>query len=652
MKKYYLRRAAPSTEARYSEELNPEQYAAVEHGEGPALVLAGAGSGKTRVVTYRVARLIRSGISPENILLLTFTNKAAREMMRRVEFLIGKNVMGLTGGTFHHVGNLILRRHYQLAGYREGFSIMDREDSKELFGSCVAEIQMREAVMPKGAVLAEICSLAKNTETGVNDVVLARFPHFIRVSGEIGKIVSLYEKKKLALNLMDFDDLLVNWKKVLMENEKLREYYSLRFRYILVDEYQDTNRLQAEIVDMMAGGMRNLMVVGDDAQSIYSFRGADFENILRFPERYPETAVFKLTTNYRSTPEILALANGIIAHNRRRFEKELHSFMEHGDLPNVVPLRDVFEESAFVSSVVIDLNAEGGSFDDMAVLYRSHYQSMQVQMEFQRKGIPFEVRSGLKFFEQAHIKDILSTLRIIFNPYDEISWKRVLKLIRGIGNVTAARIWWHLRSSENPVGAIPGARGLVPKKSLEGFDRFLDLMQSLSGENFLSRPAEAIEHVLRYGYEDYLYSSYPNAEARIEDIQQMTRYALRYDSLETFLSDMTLQGVSDAEAGTDAESDGRVILSTIHQAKGLEWKTVFIIGMTDGRFPSAKSLKNDDEEEERRLFYVGATRAKESLFLCYPTTSEDWHAIGLLRPSRFLKELPAHCFEEIEVEDV
>jgi len=652
MKKYYLRRAAPSTEARYSEELNPEQYAAVEHGEGPALVLAGAGSGKTRVVTYRVARLIRSGTSPENILLLTFTNKAAREMMRRVEFLIGKNVMGLTGGTFHHVGNLVLRRHYQLAGYREGFSIMDREDSKELFGSCVAEIQMREAVMPKGAVLAEICSLAKNTETGVNDVVLARFPHFIRVSGEIGKIVSLYEKKKLALNLMDFDDLLVNWKKVLMENEKLREYYSLRFRYILVDEYQDTNRLQAEIVDMMAGGMRNLMVVGDDAQSIYSFRGADFENILRFPERYPETAVFKLTTNYRSTPEILALANGIIAHNRRRFEKELHSFMEHGDLPNVVPLRDVFEESAFVSSVVIDLNAEGGSFDDMAVLYRSHYQSMQVQMEFQRKGIPFEVRSGLKFFEQAHIKDILSTLRIIFNPYDEISWKRVLKLIRGIGNVTAARIWGHLRSSENPVGAIPGASGLVPKKSLEGFDRFLDLMKSLSGENFLSRPAEAIEHILRYGYEDYLYSSYPNAEARIEDIQQMTRYALRYDSLETFLSDMTLQGVSDAEAGTDAESDGRVILSTIHQAKGLEWKTVFIIGMTDGRFPSAKSLKNDDEEEERRLFYVGATRAKESLFLCYPTTSEDWHAIGLLRPSRFLKELPAHCFEEIEVEDV
>ncbi len=652
MKKYYLRRAAPSTETRYSEELNPEQYAAVEHGEGPALVLAGAGSGMTRVVTYRVARLIRSGISPENILLLTFTNKAAREMMRRVEFLIGKNVMGLTGGTFHHVGNLVLRRHYQLAGYREGFSIMDREDSKELFGSCVAEIQMREAVMPKGAVLAEICSLAKNTETGVNDVVLARFPHFIRVSGEIGKIVSLYEKKKLALNLMDFDDLLVNWKKVLMENEKLREYYSLRFRYILVDEYQDTNRLQAEIVDMMAGGMRNLMVVGDDAQSIYSFRGADFENILRFPERYPETAVFKLTTNYRSTPEILALANGIIAHNRRRFEKELHSFMEHGDLPNVVPLRDVFEESAFVSSVVIDLNAEGGSFDDMAVLYRSHYQSMQVQMEFQRKGIPFEVRSGLKFFEQAHIKDILSTLRIIFNPYDEISWKRVLKLIRGIGNVTAARIWGHLRSSENPVGAIPGASGLVPKKSLEGFDRFLDLMKSLSGENFLSRPAEAIEHILRYGYEDYLYSSYPNAEARIEDIQQMTRYALRYDSLETFLSDMTLQGVSDAEAGTDAESDGRVILSTIHQAKGLEWKTVFIIGMTDGRFPSAKSLKNDDEEEERRLFYVGATRAKESLFLCYPTTSEDWHAIGLLRPSRFLKELPAHCFEEIEVEDV
>jgi DNA helicase-2/ATP-dependent DNA helicase PcrA len=652
MKKYYLHRDVPPAETRYSEELNPEQYAAVEHGEGPALVLAGAGSGKTRVVTYRVARLIRSGTSPENILLLTFTNKAAKEMMRRAELLIGKNIMGLTGGTFHHVGNLILRRHYQLAGYREGFSIMDREDSKELFESCATEIQTREAVLPKGAVLSEICSLAKNTETDVDDVVPARFPHFVRVSEEIGKIVSLYEKKKLALNLMDFDDLLVNWKKVLVENEKLREYYSLRFRYVLVDEYQDTNRLQAETVDLMAGSLRNLMVVGDDAQSIYSFRGADFENILRFPERYPETAIFKLTTNYRSTPEILNLANSIIAHNRRQFEKELHSFMEHGDLPNVIPLRDVFEEAALVSSVVIDLNADGGSFDDVAVLYRSHYQSMQVQMEFQRRGIPFEVRSGLKFFEQAHIKDILATLRIIFNPYDEISWKRILKLIRGIGNVTAARIWEHLRSSEDPVGAIPGACGLVPKKSLEGFNRFLDLMRSLSGENFLSRPAGAVEHILRHGYEDYLYSTYPNAEMRIEDIQQMMRYALRYDSMETFLSDMTLQGVSDAEAGAEAGSEGRVILSTVHQAKGLEWKTVFIIGMNDGRFPSAKSLKNDDEEEERRLFYVGATRAKDSLFLCYPTTSEDWQNIGLLRPSRFLKELPAHCFEEIEVEDV
>ncbi|MDA8077885.1 MAG: ATP-dependent helicase [Nitrospiraceae bacterium] len=652
MKKYFIHRPAASFRVDYEKDLNPEQHAAVLHNAGPALVLAGAGAGKTRVVTYRVARLAESGVMPENILLLTFTNKAAREMMRRAEQLIGRNIAGLHGGTFHHIANLLLRQHYRLAGYKQGFSILDREDSRELFDACIAEVYKKDSVLPRGAVLAEINSLAKNTEEELGSVVTLRFPHFAEAADAICRIASLYEKKKIDLNLMDFDDLLVQWKKVFEENENIREYYSLKFKYILVDEYQDTNRLQADIIDLTARGHGNLMAVGDDAQSIYSFRGADFENILRFPQRYPEAAVYKLTTNYRSTPEILTLANRIISHNKNQFSKELHAVRQPGDRPGLVPLRDVFEEAEYVASMVMDMNSDGTAFDEISILYRSHYQSMQTQMEFQRRGIPFEIRSGLKFFEQAHIKDILSFLRIIVNPYDEISWKRILKLTRGIGNITASRIWDLLRVSNTPLDALAGASSLVPRKAVEGFNRFLELIGSLRDERYLSSPSAAIDYALRHGYEDHLYTTYPNAEMRIEDIEQMTRFALRYDSLETFLSDLALQGVAEAESGDAEAPEGKVVLSTVHQAKGLEWGTVFIIGMNDGRFPSAKSLRTDDEEEERRLFYVAATRAKEALFLCYPVSAEDWNNLGLLRPSRFIKELQPDSFEEITVEDV
>ncbi len=652
MKKYSIHRQAASFRVDYEKDLNPEQYTAVLHDTGPALVLAGAGTGKTRVVTYRVARLAESGVLPENILLLTFTNKAAREMMRRAEQLIGRNIAGLYGGTFHHIANLLLRQHYRLAGYRQGFSILDREDARELFEACIAEVYKKDSVLPRGAVLAEINSLAKNTEEDLSGVVTLRFPHFADAVDAICRIAALYEKKKIDLNLMDFDDLLVQWKRVFEENENIREYYSLKFKYILVDEYQDTNRLQADIIDLTARGHGNLMAVGDDAQSIYSFRGADFENILRFPKRYPEAGVYKLTTNYRSTPEILTLANRIIGHNKNQFTKELHAVRQSGDRPGLVGLRDVFEEAEYVASMVTDMNSDGKAFDEISVLYRSHYQSMQVQMEFQRRGIPFEIRSGLKFFEQAHIKDILSFLRIIVNPHDEISWKRILKLTRGVGNITAARIWEVLGKSDAPLDALAGVSRLVPRKASEGFNRFLELIGSLRDERYLSSPSAAIDYALHHGYEDHLYTTYPNAEMRIEDIEQMTRFALRYDSLETFLSDLALQGVAEAEAEAAESPEGRVVLSTVHQAKGLEWGTVFIIGMNDGRFPSAKSLRTDDEEEERRLFYVAATRAKEELFLCYPVSAEDWHSLGLLRPSRFLRELPPDSFEEITVEDV
>jgi DNA helicase-2/ATP-dependent DNA helicase PcrA len=393
------------------------------------------------------------------------------------------------------------------------------------------------------------------------------------------------------------------------------------------------------------------MVVGDDAQSIYSFRGADFENILKFPEKHEGTSIYRLTTNYRSTPQVLHLANNSISHNRRQFSKDLHAVLAPGAPPYLVALKDVFEQAEFVASVVIDLNADGRSFDEIAVLYRSHFQSMELQMEFQRKGIPFEVRSGLTFFEQAHVKDVLSFLKIIANPQDEISWKRVLKLVPGIGNITAGKVWNFIQTRESPVEAVFDAYAMVPKKARNAFSLFLEMLSVLKQERYLAMPSAAIDYVMHHGYEDHLYATYPNAEMRIEDITQMMKFARRYDLLETFLSEMTLRGLADAAEGAEA-AEGRVILSTVHQAKGLEWGVVFMIGLNDGKFPSAKSLKNDDEEEERRLFYVGVTRAKESLYLCYPVTADDWQTMGVARASRFIRELPQDCFEEMAVEDV
>ena len=655
MKKYHLHREPSGLKLNYENELNEEQHAVVMHHGGYMLVLAGAGTGKTRTVIYRVARLIEIGIRPENILLLTFTNKAAKEMMRRTEFLIGRNIQGLWGGTFHHIGNMILRRHCLLLGYKKGFSILDREDSKDLFDICIGDVKKREMIIPKGSVLSQIYSLMKNKQSSIDEIIPLRFPYFTNVLDEIKKAITLYDKKKHTLNLMDFDDLLTNWKRLLLNNENIREYYASKFMHILVDEYQDTNKLQAEIVDLISCTNRNLMAVGDDAQSIYSFRGADFENILKFPERYPDANIFNLTINYRSTPEILNLANKSIINNVRQFQKELHSVKGEGTMPYLVPLRDIFQQADFLAQRVLDMNADGLPLNEIAVLYRSHYQSMELQMELQRRGIPFEVRSGLKFFEQAHIKDILSFLRVVVNPYDELSWKRIVKLIPGIGNITAGRLWDSICKSESPFDAIFEMARLVPKKAMDAFYLFLDLLKVLKGGGYDNTPLQAsaaIDHILRHGYEDYLYSHYPNAEDRVEDIEQMMRFAIRYDSLETFISELSLQSASGGEAEEGDEDRECVILSTVHQAKGLEWNTVFVIGLNDGRFPSVRSLKTEYEEEERRLFYVAVTRAKDDLYLCYPITSEDWHGLGFLRPSRFIKELPGDVYEEIVVEDI
>ncbi|MBF0458918.1 MAG: ATP-dependent helicase [Nitrospirae bacterium] len=653
MKKYALNIAPSAHSTRFDEELNREQLEAVTCAGGPMLVLAGAGTGKTRTLTYRVAWLVENGVNPSDILLLTFTNKASKEMMRRAASLIGADVATLWGGTFHHIGNLILKRHAGVIGYRDGFSILDRTDTKDLFDTCrtsVAAAHKDAQLLPKASVVADLHSYARNTSTAQSKVIADRFPVLEENAKLILDVIALYERKKRELNLVDFDDILQNLVVLLKDHEDVREYYSRRFRHVLVDEYQDTNTLQAEVVALLSSYHRNIMAVGDDAQSIFSFRGANFENILNFQKSYPDARIFKLTTNYRSTPQILNAANSAIAANRRQFPKDLVSVREAGELPALVPLDDTRHQALFVASKIKDAIDEGASLSGIAVLYRSHYQSMEVQMELTRLGIPYDVRSGMKFFEQAHIKDILAYLRIISNPSDEISWKRLLKMLPGVGNATAEKIWRYLLAlpNETPLDRVSTAGKIAPKKSAERFAAFIKCIEELMKINL---PSDSIDTALRGSYEKHLFLTFPDAENRLRDLTQLSEYAVRYNSTDVFLSEMAIQGAEQPMAAVNEDSDEHVVLSSVHQAKGLEWKTVFIIGLNDGQFPSikfgkfGKSGNNWDEEEERRLFYVALTRAKDELYLCYAYTSYA----GLIRPSRFIDDIARGLLEEIEI---
>src|SRR5450755_4385798 len=661
-REYTLQRAPSATAINidYASELNAQQLAAVTASPGPLLVIAGAGSGKTRMLTYRVAYLLENGVDPRNILLLTFTNKAARQMLDRVANLLPVDASVLWGGTFHSIGNRMLRRHGSALGYSSGFTIMDREDQKDLLNSVVAGagIDPKEIRFPKGEVLADIFSFVVNTERPIEELLAEKFPYFLPLLEQIKDVHLRYERRKKSTNSLDFDDLLEKTLRMLKEHEEIAAFYRRQFQFILVDEYQDTNKIQADFIDTLASEHRNVMVVGDDAQSIYSWRGANFKNILAFPQRYPDAQVFKIEMNYRSVPDILRVANAAIAANVQQFRKQLSATRPTNSVkPAVVGLNDGSEQAQFVAQRILELRDEGIELSEIAVLYRAHYHAIELQLELSRRGIPYVITSGVRFFEQAHVKDVTAFVRFIANPRDEVAFKRMVKLLPGIGGKSADNLWraWESKLGEHGEVTSWSERLLamaVSAKSKKSWEQLAHTLDEIAPGGQPNPPSEMITSIVEAIYDDYAKANFTNYEMRREDLNQLAVFARQFKDIHEFLSQLALISNVDAEAAPNQTGEKEAVnLSSVHQAKGLEFHTVFVIWLSDGMFPSARSLDTRDAlEEERRLFYVAVTRARDELYLTYPHMR--WNAgYGemLQRPSRFLKEIPNALVEDWQV---
>ncbi|MCX7706212.1 MAG: ATP-dependent helicase [bacterium] len=622
-----------AVEINYEAFLNPEQLKAVREGDGPCLVLAGAGSGKTRVLIYRTMYLLEQGIPPSRICLLTFTNKAAREMLRRIEKYLGKVPETLVAGTFHHVANVFLRKYSHYASLSPNYVIIDREDSLSIIREVSKKILPDKEIAPE--VIQEILGLSANTSETIKDLIMTRYPHFSNIIARLETIHDAYEKRKRELGVVDYDDLLSFWLKILTMQEP-GEKISRRFLYILVDEYQDTNRIQALILYQLARINRNIMVVGDDAQSIYSFRGATVQNILDFPKIYPDAKLFYLQTNYRSTPEILSLANSVISHNRYQFPKVLKSVKESGVKPVVIECDDKHSECVFVVNRVKELLKKVRP-SDIGILFRSRYQSAEIEIELNKLNIPYVVRGGLRFFEMAHIKDIIAFFRVYQNPKDELSWVRVLNLTRGVGKSSRDKIIAFVRGKSN-IDEIINSDGIKLISTAEkGWENLKNLLKNMREAK---QVPEQIGIIVNNFYKDYLESHYLDWEQRLADIESLREISSTWNNVEEFISQTSLQ---EHFRGEIKDTKDVLILSTIHQAKGLEWKIVFIIGVSAFHFPHTLS-SNDYAgiEEERRIFYVGITRAKEDLYITYHMSDPRNFSY---RKSIFIQEIPGHLIE-------
>lgn len=654
-RKFTLKSRTAAGNIDFSADLNTEQIAVATAPGGPMLVVAGAGTGKTRALTYRLAWLIHHGIDPSRIMLVTFTNRAAREMLSRVEVLVKQKTREIWGGTFHHIANRVLRTHGKLLGINPDFTILDREDARDLLASCVEEagVDIKQRRFPQKSVLGAISSFVQNTLEPLETVLSKRYPMFVEEIDGIESVLVLYAERKRRRHLLDFDDLLAGWARLMAEHAKVRDELANQFLHVLVDEYQDTNAIQGAIIDLLAARHRNLTVVGDDSQSIYSFRGANFENIITFKERYPDAKEYKLETNYRSVPEILTMANASIAQNARRLPKELRAIRSAGLKPAVVVCQDHYTQSRFIAEYVLHLLDEGRTLMDIAVLYRSHWHSLEIQLEFQRRNIPFHVRGGLRFFEQAHMKDVLCYLRIMQNPTDELAWLRLLKMLPRVGAALSRRVWRHISETSDPFKEVftVETASLLPASARPFYEDFAALLKDASE---IESPAEVIDLVLKRSYDDYLVSHYDGASLRREDIVGLANFASQYKNVEAFLADVALAGEFSGENVVDGPDEQEfVVLSTVHQAKGLEWPIVFVPWLADGRFPSDMAMKRKEElEEERRVFHVAVTRARDELYLIAPEVYRNRGGnLIMMKLSRFLTELAGDLTEPMELEE-
>lgn len=654
----------------WENELNTAQLEAVKSIYGPHLIIAGAGSGKTRVLVYRVAYLVQQAILPDEILLLTFTRKAAQEMLRRAALLLDGRCQKVAGGTFHSFANMIIRRNASLLALPNNFIILDQSDAEDTINLIRTELGFSKSKerFPRKDTLLEIISKSINKSQKLGEVIYDNYPQFLHLEPQIKKIWDEYVKYKQAKFLLDYDDLLVNLKNLLSIHTSLRHSLSRKYKFIMVDEYQDTNRLQAEIIYLLSAEHKNIMVVGDDSQSIYSFRGANFKNIIDFPKIFKDTKIITLEQNYRSTQPILNLTNEVISYAEEKFEKHLFTKKPSVNLPVFIDAEDESAQSRYVADKILELREEGVELSDIAVLFRSGWHSNDLEVELASRNIPFVKYGGQKFVEAAHIKDILSFLRITYNLSDTVSWYRALLLMQGVGPKTAAAIISEIMADKNRLVV---SESLIRKS--RDLSVFLETLKKVLPENY--RPSELIRIFLDY-YQPLLKEKYDDYNKRLNDLDSLEHIASRYNSLEEFLADMALEPPerSIVERARKDRDDSPLTLSTIHSAKGLEWHSVFLIYVAEGHLPSYLSLEDKEAvEEERRLFYVAMTRAKENLFLIKPQTertfrsylSNSGSSIVFTEISRFLAEgdilnklldveaaTSPSDFDEINLEDI
>ncbi len=638
-------------------ELNPAQAAAATHGDGPLLIIAGAGTGKTRTLVYRVAHLIERGVKPDRILLLTFTRRAAQEMLTRVERLVGATSRKVHGGTFHATAHKLLRRFGQAAGLAKDFTIMDQGDAADLMQLSRSQLgyAQKGKRFPKKETLQYVYSRHINTGISVEDIIRDEYSQFTEYLEDFNRIFADYTLRKQGRNLVDYDDLLLFWALMVEASPELAERISRLYDHILVDEYQDTNVLQARILKGMCRNHTNLTVVGDDAQSIYSFRGANFRNILGFPKQFENTTIVALEQNYRSTPQILEVTNTMISRANERFTKNLWTERAPGESPWLVAAQDEQQQTQFVVDRILELHEEGIPLKEIAVLFRAGYMSADLEIELTNRRIPFEKWGGLKFLEAAHVKDVLAFLRILENPRDEVSWYRILLLLPGIGDATARSAIDAMASAAWESAAF--GRYAPPAKARGAHEALVRLLDDLrTGASADQAKVAADIARVRLLYDTILRERYDKAQPRLSDLDQLQTIAAGYPDRATFLSALALeppQATQDIAGASREEENDCLVLSTAHSAKGKEWEAVFLIWAVDGWFPSARCLGSDEEtDEERRLMYVAMTRAKNYLSVTYPLNAYSTRRgsnYSLDQISRFLDRGVRDTMERIAV---